>query len=289
MYKLSNNFKRVFCSKVHTELVLYSYKHEERVGYLTLNNPEKRNSLSEKVIRSMISYLNTIEEQSKSTNPPKLIILNANGPVFSSGHDLKELSVASPEKRGEIFKLCSEMMLKIKQISPIVVAEVQGIAAAAGAQLVATCDLIVASSKSSFSTPGIKFGLFCTTPGVEVGRVISKKRAMQMLLTGESIDASTALNWGLINHVVDVSKAVTHDEEKKILREDTHKFVKSIIAHSGEVLAYGKRAFYEQIEISSNKEAYEYAEKCMVHNLEFEDTKEGISAFTQKRKPNFKL
>ena len=283
------SLRKVFCTKVHTNLVNYNFLPNEKIGILTLNNPEKRNSLSEKLLRGMIENLNQIEVDYTSGNAAaKVLIINANGPVFCSGHDLKELSSTSKEKQAEIFKLCSEMMLIMKSISPIVVGEVHGIAAAAGAQLVANCDLVVASSKSFFSTPGVKFGLFCTTPGVEVGRVISKKRAMQMLVSGESIDAQTALDWGLINHIADVGKSNNHEEERKELRDETLKFIKSILGHSSKVLSYGKRTFYEQIEFNSNKKAYEYAEKCMVENLGFEDTKEGISAFIQKRKPNFK-
>jgi len=174
------------------------------------------------VLKSLLVKLNHIEEKFRPGYSPKVLIINSEGPVFSSGHDLKELISSNEEKRLEIFKLCSEVNVKIQNLSPVVIAEIQGIAAAAGCQIAASCDLVVASSKSSFSTPGIKVGLFCTTPSVSVGRVISRKRATQMLVTGEQISGATALNWGLINELVDVENIESLEDQKKKNLEKAH-------------------------------------------------------------------
>jgi enoyl-CoA hydratase/carnithine racemase len=277
--RLLTKSKLYFSTKADFEFI----SSNKDIGLLTIKNSSKRNALSENVLKELHSQLENISIMKQNKKIPRIVILASEGQVFSSGHDLKELNSMDNKKRTEIFELCSKVMLKIAQSESIFIAEVQGLATAAGCQLAATCDLVVASNHAKFATPGVKIGLFCTTPSVALGRVINQKRAMQMLLTGEEINANTAKEWGLINEIVNVDG----DKDNNKLREHTLKLADKINQFSGETLSYGKRAFYQQINYNSVQEAYNYASACMVTNFGFEDTKEGVAAFIEKRKPNF--
>ncbi|MGZ8830814.1 MAG: enoyl-CoA hydratase-related protein, partial [Thermoanaerobaculia bacterium] len=190
----------------------------------------------------------------------------------SSGHDLAELVGRNINEYREIFDVCSELMMKIQSIPQPVIAEVQGIATAAGCQLVATCDLGVAVEEASFATPGVKIGLFCTTPMVALSRAVGRKRALQMLMTGDSIDAKTAAEWGLVNRVVPAAE----------LRTTTKELATQIAGTSPVTMAIGKQAFYSQIDLDQPK-AYAYAKEVMSMNSMAADAQEGISAFLGKR------
>jgi len=257
------------------------------IGLLTISNSHKRNALSLEVLNAIISELEKINKGFKEINTPRVIIINSDGPVFSSGHDLKELYSFSDELRKESFEKCSEMMIAIEKLNSIVIAEVQGLATAAGCQLAATCDLVVASSKAKFETPGVRIGLFCSTPSVALARAISQKRAMHMLVTGNQISAKTAHDWGLVNEVVEVEESDSFDQQREKLRQGSLKLAEHINSFSGAALSFGKRTFYSQLSRSKIEEAYNIAGKAMCQNINFADTKEGISAFIQKRKPVF--
>lgn len=239
---------------------------------ITLNRPERRNALSLQLMRELVQ---TLEQLGRDSNV-RAVILRANGPVFSSGHDLSELVGGDETRYQEIYDACVQLMETVQTIPQPVIAEVAGVATAAGCQLVATCDLAVASEGARFATPGVKIGLFCSTPMVAVSRAIGRKRAMEMLLTGEYIDAATAAEWGLINRVVpaDQLEATT----------------RALAARIGESSAYtvkvGKQAFYRQIELDQHA-AYEYTRDVMVENTLADDGQEGIAAFLQKRRPNW--
>jgi enoyl-CoA hydratase/carnithine racemase len=202
------------------------------------------------------------------------IILGAEGNVFSAGHYLPEMVDKDLGHQRHVFAVCVEMMETIQRIDKPVVAEVPGIATAAGCQLVATCDLTVASEEARFATPGVKIGLFCSTPMVAVSRVIGRKRAMEMLLTGELIDAETAMEWGLVNRVV----------PKEKLREETETLARKVADSSAFVVALGKRAFYSQLDLDQGR-AYDYTKEVMSMNAMAEDAQEGMTAFLEKRKP----
>ena len=235
---------------------------------VTLNRPELRNALSLELMQELIACLSEIEK-----NPGvHAVILAAAGRAYCSGHDLREMVGRGVEEYRRIFEVCSDLMQKIQSIPQPVIAEVHGIATAAGCQLVATCDLAIASDQASFATPGVRIGLFCSTPMVAVSRAIGRKRALEMLLTGEPIDASTAANWGLINSVVPASQ----------LREAARKLAAHIAKSSAFTVGIGKRAFYEQIDLDQSK-AYEFAKEVMTANALAADAREGISAFLEKR------
>jgi enoyl-CoA hydratase/carnithine racemase len=204
----------------------------------------------------------------------RAVILAAAGKVFSSGHDLSEMVGRNLNEYRQVFDVCSQLMAKIQSIPQPVIAQVQGIATAAGCQLVATCDLAVAADQAAFATPGVKIGLFCTTPMVAVSRAIGRKRALQMLLTGEMVDAVTAADWGLINLVVPAEE----------LAETTRKLAMQIAKASSLTVALGKEAFYAQIDLDQPK-AYAYAKEVMSMNSLAADAQEGISAFLGKREP----
>lgn len=206
----------------------------------------------------------------------RVVIISASGHVFCSGHDLKELMSVSNEQHVEIFRTCSKVMMMIQDLNVPVIAQVAGLATAAGCQLVASCDLAVASDQAKFAVPGVSIGLFCSTPGVALGRAIPKKIAMDMLFTGNPISASVALKYGL------VSKIVSPD----ILEEETTNLAKRICESSRSVISLGKAAFYQQMQLDRNA-AYDYTEKIMVSNLSKEDGQEGICAFLQKRRPQW--
>jgi enoyl-CoA hydratase/carnithine racemase len=203
----------------------------------------------------------------------RVVVLRAAGKVFCSGHDLGEMVGRDINEYREVFDVCTQLMTRLQSIPQPVIAEVQGIATAAGCQLVATCDLALASEQASFATPGVKIGLFCTTPMVALTRAIGRKRALQMLLTGEMVDARTAAEWGLINKVVPAAE----------LAEQTRKMAEHIAEASSLTVALGKQAFYTQIDLDQAK-AYAYAKEVMSMNSLAADAQEGISAFLEKRR-----
>lgn len=240
------------------------------VGVVTLNRPDKRNALSLDVMRELTAAFEAIG----ADRSLKVVILRGVGPVFSAGHDLREMLARSVEEYRTTFDACVRLMETIQSIPQPVIAEVAGIATAAGCQLVATCDLAVASSAAKFATPGVKIGLFCTTPMVALTRAIGRKRAMEMLLTGEFVDAVTAAEWGLINRVVAPAD----------LEAATRALAEQIAASAGFVVGLGKAAFYAQIDLDQPK-AYAYAKEIMSMNALAEDAQEGMDAFVTKRAP----
>ncbi|MGI9351866.1 MAG: enoyl-CoA hydratase [Rhizobiaceae bacterium] len=246
----------------------------EGVFNLILNRPEKRNALSISMLRAISDGL---DEADKSADA-RIIVISAEGPVFSSGHDLKELTEArkNPDRGREFFdqtmRLCSSMMMKVTHHRLPVIAKVQGSASAAGCQLVATCDLAVASEESKFVTPGVNIGLFCSTPMVALSRNVASKHALEMLLTGEPCSARKAVQIGLIN------KAVPMTEVEATVADYTNR----IAAKSLSTVKIGKQAFYNQIHLPVN-EAYDYCAQVMVENMLTNDAEEGINAFLEKR------
>lgn len=261
-----------------------------KISLLNLDNSKKRNALSYDVLEELKASLILTKkefENSKGTNS-SIIIVASEGTVFSSGHDLKELSTFNEEKQKAAFALCGEIMTLINNHPSIFISEIQGLATAAGLQLASSCDLAIASSKAEFSTPGIKLGLFCTTPAVALSKNVSMKRAMQLLLTGEQISAQTALEWGLINKVVDMNNITNFEEQRKKLREESIKYAESIAKFSSQTYSLGKKAFYKQLGMSSLEEKYNYGSCIMSENFGYSDCKEGVKSFVEKRKPEFK-
>jgi len=243
---------------------------EGAIAIVTLNRPERRNALSLELMRELLACLDGIGRDREV----RAVILAAAGTVFCSGHDLGEMTGRDLNEYREIFDVCSELMQKIQAIPQPVIAEVQGIATAAGCQLVASCDLAVAAEDARFATPGVKIGLFCTTPMVALTRAIGRKRALQMLLTGELLDAHTAEAWGLINQVTSAGE----------LRAATRQLAERIAETSALTVSIGKQAFYTQIDLDQPK-AYAYAKEVMSMNALAADAQEGIGAFLAKRKP----
>ena len=238
------------------------------VATLTLNRPEKRNALSLELMEEMIACLTELGGRADV----HAVILAAAGKVFSSGHDLGEMIGRTLGEYRRTFDVCTELMTKIQSIPQPVVARVQGVATAAGCQLVATCDLAVAAEEAKFATPGVKIGLFCTTPMVPLTRAIGRKRAMEMLLTGAFIDAETAAAWGLVNRVVPAAE----------LDRETTALALRVAEASSLTVAIGKQAFYAQIDLDQPK-AYAYAKEVMSMNALAGDAQEGIRAFLDKR------
>lgn len=238
------------------------------VATITMNRPEKRNALSSEMMRELNDALRAL-----SAEPDvRAIVLAANGPAFSAGHDLRELVDGDINRYRAVFDLCTELMETIQAIPQPVIARVHRIATAAGCQLVATCDLAVAAEEATFGTPGVKIGLFCTTPMVALSRAIGRKRALQMLMTGKPISAETAADWGLVNTVVPADE----------LESATRDLALSIASASSLTVALGKQAFYTQIDLDQPK-AYAYAKEVMSMNSLAADAQEGISAFLGKR------
>jgi len=246
---------------------------EGPIATVTLNRPQRRNALSLELMSEMIGCLNEIA----GDRNVQVVLLRATGKVFSSGHDLTEMVGRDINEYRRVFDVCTELMTRVQSIPQPVIAEVQGIATAAGCQLVATCDLAVASDQAAFATPGVKIGLFCTTPMVALSRAVGRKRALQMLLTGEMIDAPTAAEWGLINMVVPAAE----------LEEQSRNLAMRIAEASSLTVALGKQAFYAQIDLDQPK-AYAYAKEVMSMNSLAADAQEGISAFLQKRRACWK-
>ena len=250
--------------------VRYNYVDVDGIAVLTLNNPKRRNALSSRALAALEERLDEI-----ARNPDaRVVVINAKGPVFSSGHDLNELVNGSPDDYTAVFDACTRVMEAIRLLPKPVIAQVQGLATAAGCQLVATCDIAVAADTAAFATPGVQIGLFCTTPGVAVARSVMPKKAMEMLLTGQPIPAQEALDFGLISRIVPADELETH----------TMQLARQIAAASAHTLALGKAAFYRQVEMN-RPDAYRFAGKIMVDNLLAADAHEGITAFLEKRPP----
>ena len=240
------------------------------VSTLTLNRPERFNPLSREMIAAIQAELNAIAE-----NPSvRVVILAAEGKGFCAGHDLKEMRAHAGDKswQRQLFDECSRMMVAFTQMPQPVIARVHGIATAAGCQLVSMCDLAVAADTATFAMPGINIGVFCSTPAVGVVRNVSRKRAMEMLLTGEPIDAKTALAWGLVNRVVPATQ----------LDAEIRRFTEIVLSRSPAAVRLGKQAFYGQID-RPLEAAYDVASEVMACNLLLEDAAEGMDAFLQKR------
>jgi enoyl-CoA hydratase/carnithine racemase len=256
--------------------ILESY--EGAIATLTLNRPEARNSLSMGMLDALFQAITRLSEQSDI----KVIILAANGPVFCAGHDLKELTAArSQPDRGRAFfektmVKCSTVMQAIITCPKPVIAAVQGTATAAGCQLVASCDLAVAADSANFATPGVHIGLFCSTPMVALSRNISRKKAMQMLLTGEMVSAEQAVEWGLLNYAVPGAKLASAADE----------LATKIASKPASTVKIGKEAFYQQAEMRLS-DAYDHAAAVMTSNMLEADAEEGINAFIEKRQPNW--
>ncbi len=243
------------------------------IGVLTLNNPAKRNAVSAPVLQGLKDRLKDI-----SSNPEvRVVILRATGPVFSSGHDLHELLDGEEPEHAALFHMATEVMEAIRLLPQPVIAQVQGMATAAGCQLVASCDLAVAAESARFATPGVRTGLFCTTPGVALARAVPQKKAMEMLLTGIPISAQEALKFGLVSRVV----------PDDALAEQTMELARHIAQASSYTLAAGKRGFYRQIG-QNYPEAYAAAEQVMTENMQAHDAREGIDAFLTKREPEWR-
>ncbi len=248
------------------------YVLAEREGdalILTMDRPDRRNALSLEMMNELESALESAGRESA-----RAVVLRGNGPAFSAGHDLRELVGRDVEAYRTIFDACVALMERIAAIPQPVIAEVAGVATAAGCQLVAACDLAVASTRASFATPGVRIGLFCSTPMVALTRAIGRKRAMEMLLTGEPIDAETALAWGLVNRVAAPERV--HAEALALAQK--------VAEASRTVVGIGKAAFYAQVDLDTAA-AYAYAKEVMTMNALASDAQEGIGAFLEKRVP----
>jgi enoyl-CoA hydratase/carnithine racemase len=249
----------------------YRYLLSEREGSLaivTLNRPERRNALSLDLMLELIDCLGATASEPEA----RVVILAALGKAFCSGHDLSEMTDRTIVDYRRIFDVCTELMALIQSIPQPVIAQVQGAATAAGCQLVATCDLAVASSEATFATPGVKIGLFCTTPMVALSRAVGRKRALEMLLSGWPVDAATAADWGLVNRVVPPAE----------LAAETRRLACQIADASSFTVALGKQAYYAQIDLDQSK-AYAYAKEVMSMNALAADAQEGMAAFLEKR------
>jgi len=259
-------------SEVEAPYVLREDK--EGIATLTLNRGERMNPLSTAMLAALQGELDRL---SKDTDI-RVVVLAGAGKHFCAGHDLREMRAHSDKRwQKDLFEQCSEAMLSLVRLPQPVIARVQGVAVAAGCQLVSMCDLAVASELAQFALPGIKSGIFCTTPGVGVVRNLSRKHALEMLFTGDAIDAQTALAWGLVNRVAPPAE----------LDAELDKLARKILAHSGAVVGLGKRFFYEQVE-KGLADAYALASEGMACNMTLEDAAEGIDAFIGKRAPAWK-
>jgi enoyl-CoA hydratase/carnithine racemase len=248
------------------------------IAVVTLNRPAARNSLSEAMIAALHAALNEIGDD----NSIRALVIAANGPAFSAGHDMKELTARRSDGDhgrayfAQIMNACSAMMQAVVHLPKPVIAAVQGTATAAGCQLVASCDLAVASEAASFATPGVDIGLFCSTPMVALSRNVPRKQAMEMLLTGEPIPAARARDIGLVNHVVPAGAE----------RDAAIALAQKVALKSAYTVKLGKTAFYRQAEMSL-AEAYRYAAEVMTENMMARDAEEGIGAFIEKREPKW--
>ncbi len=255
-----------------TDTALLLRHDDAGVTTLTLNRPQARNALSQAMLRALLDAFSAIAADASV----RVVILTGAGPAFCAGHDLKEIRAAgyARDYTEKLFADCAELMQAIVRLPQPVIARVHGIATAAGAQLVASADLAVATEDSRFATPGVHIGLFCSTPMVALSRNISHKHALQMLLSGDLIDAPTALRFGLVNELVPAGE----------LEAKTLELARKIASKSALTVRTGKAAYYRQAELPL-AEAYAYAREVMVTNLEAHDAQEGINAFIDKREP----
>jgi enoyl-CoA hydratase/carnithine racemase len=251
------------------------FEKKDKIGWIILNRPKHRNALSIEMMNEMQILLNQISNN-KEVN---VVVIKGNGPAFCAGHDINELVGKNYDIQHfrNVFSTCSKMMQTIHKISQPVIAQVHGIATAAGCQLVATCDLAIADIKTKFSTPGVKIGLFCSTPMVPLSRIVGRRRALEMLLTGRLVTAEEAEKFGLINKVV----------KKEKLDEETEKWANEISKYSLNILDTGKKAFYKQIDMDEES-AYEFAKETIASNCLAEDAQEGMKAYLDRRKPVWK-
>ena len=249
------------------------FEQDGAVAYVTMNRPKKRNALSLEHMQELISCFEEIGEGREAA----VVILRGEGPAFCAGHDLSEMLGQDPGFYRHIFDVCCGLMEVIQKMPQPVIAQVHATATAAGCQLAATCDLVVASEDARFATPGVKIGLFCSTPMVALSRAVGQKKAMEMLLTGEFVPAEEALAEGLVN------KVVPADE----LEAETRTLAEKIVEASPLVVGVGKQAFYRQLEMPT-EQAYSYTKEVMSFNATFADAQEGICAFLEKRRPEWK-
>jgi enoyl-CoA hydratase/carnithine racemase len=254
-------------------------ERQDGIAILTLNRPAQRNSLSEGLIAALQAAIDGVSADTAI----KAVVIAANGPAFSSGHDLKEMTARRSDADGgrayyaHVMDICARMMQSIVRSPKPFIAAVEGVASAAGCQLVATCDLAVCSADARFATPGVNIGLFCSTPMVALSRNVPRKRAMEMLLLGEMLAAKEAADYGLVNRVVATGRA----------REEALAMARLIASKSSATVAIGKDAFYAQLE-APLAEAYAQAADVMVRNMMYQDAAEGIGAFIEKRPPTWK-
>lgn len=247
-------------------------ENEDSIARVTMNRPDKRNALSLAHMEELIDCFKTIGEKHEA----QAVILGGNGPGFCAGHDLSEMIGRDPQFYRHLFDVCCELMETIQSIPQPVIAKVHGVATAAGCQLVATCDLVVAAEEARFATPGVKIGLFCSTPMVALSRAVGQKKAMEMLLTGDFISAREAHTEGLVNKVVPAEK----------LEAETKTLAAKIVEASPLVVGVGKKAFYRQLEMPTDQ-AYAYTKEVMSFNATFADAQEGMCAFLEKREPEW--
>ncbi len=241
---------------------------------LTLNRPGQLNALSSVLLNELQSALDAVAKE----NSIRVVVIAGSGPAFCAGHDLKEMRAnRNPGFIEDLIRRCSRMMMTLTEIPQPVIARVHGIATATGCQLVAACDLAVASTEARFATSGVNFGLFCNTPGVALSRNLPRKQAMEMLLTGDFIDAQTALKQGLVNRIVSPAE----------LDAEVMKLAAAIKGKSRASISLGKQAFYKQLEMGM-EQAYQYASQVMTCNIMDDDAAEGIDAFMQKRPPKWR-
>ncbi len=261
-------------NKTEIEAPYVLREDKDGVATLTLNRGDRMNPLSTAMLAALQAELDRLADD----RTVRVVVLAGAGKHFCAGHDLREMR-AHPDKAWQksLFDQCSEMMLSLVRLPQPVIARVQGVAVAAGCQLVSMCDLAVASEESKFALPGIKSGIFCTTPGVGVARNLSRKHALEMLFTGDLIDARTALSWGLVNRVAPPAE----------LDAEVARLAAKILAHSAAVVGMGKKFFYEQVE-KDLRAAYALASEGMACNMMLEDAAEGIDAFIGKRKPDWR-
>jgi enoyl-CoA hydratase/carnithine racemase len=259
-------------STLATDPAVLVHEHEPAV-HITLNRPDKRNALSLELMQDLIATLRRVSAEAGV----RVIVLEAAGPAFSAGHDLSEMIDRDVPFFQHLFDVCTELMETIHRLPQPVIAKVQGIATAAGCQLVAACDLAIAADSARFATPGVKIGLFCSTPMVPLSRAIGRKRALDMLLTGRPIDAATALEWGLVNRVV----------AAEALDDEVATIIDAIARSSPLTVGIGKEAFYAQIELDEHR-AYDLTKAVMAMNARADDAQEGMSAFLEKRPPTWR-